>query len=205
MLVPLTASGQSIRSSPLSDLLQVIVREREVIAIDGESGRQREIALELGEAVTWRGAQGAVGVVLTDRRLLAISVRSGAWQIERYHAGEQQPASAALGDRVALVVTNRRAIGFDGGSGNLVEVDLGPRESLRQSRVAENVAVAVTTRRALGISPFVGGFFSVGLRLSERVEDLSASANLATLVTSHRLLTFRARTGSWEERQLNLR
>ena len=45
-----------------------------------------------------------------------------------------------LGDRVALVLTSRRAIGFDGGSGNLVEYRLGPRERLLTNRVGENVA-----------------------------------------------------------------
>ncbi len=71
--------------------------------------------------------------------------------------------------------------------------------------MAENVAVAVTTRRALGISPFVGGFFPIDLRVGEDIESLSAAANLATLATSRRLLTFRANSGTWEERRLNLR
>lgn len=211
-LVAVPARGQPARlaqriggTSPLSQLLQIVIRERSVLAIDATQGSQREAALELGERVRWHDSRGAVAVVLTDRRILAVSSRSGAWQSDRYRAGESQPAAATLGDRVALLVTNRRAIGFDGGSGNLLEEDLGPRESVLESRVGENVAVAVTTRRALGVSPFVGGFFPVDLRLSERVESVSAAANLATLVTSHRLLTFRANTGSWEERQLDLR
>lgn len=204
-----SALGQTLAqgfndTSPLSELLQIVVREREVLAIDATSGSQREVDLELGERVRWYDTRGAVAVVLTDRRILAVSTRSGSWQSERYRAGEQPPLTASLGDRVALLITNLRTIGFDGGSGNLIEEVLGPRESILETRVGENVAVAVTTRRALGISPFVGGFFPVDLRLSERVESLSAAANLATLATTHRLLTFRANTGTWEERRLDL-
>jgi hypothetical protein len=205
-LAPTRASAQSIReTAPLSDLLQIVVRKREILAIDATSGSQREVDLDRGERVMWHDTRGAVAVVLTDQRILAVATRSGSWQAERYRAGERHPPTGLLGDRVALIVTNKRAIGFDGGSGNLIDEDLGPRESVLQSRVAENVAVVVTDRRALGISPFVGGFFPVDLRLSERIEDLSAAANLVTLTTSHRLLTFRANTGTWEERQLDLR
>jgi hypothetical protein len=205
-MAPTRASGQSVReTAPLSDLLQIVVRKREILAIDATNGSQREVDLERGERVMWHDTRGAVAVVLTDRRILAVATRSGSWQAERYRSGESQPLTGLLGDRVALIVTNKRAVGFDGGSGNLVEEGLGPRESVLQSRVAENVAVVVTDRRALGVSPFVGGFFPVDLRLSERIEDLAAAANLVTLTTSHRLLTFRANTGTWEERQLDLR
>jgi hypothetical protein len=205
-LAPLgTVAQPRLETSPLSDLLQIIVRKREILAIDATSGSQREVDLERGERVVWHEARGAIAIALTDRRILAVAARSGSWQVERYRAGERPPPTGLLGDRVGLVVTSKRAIGFDGGSGNLIDEDLGPRESVLKSRAAENVAVVVTDRRALGISPFVGGFFPVDLRLSEQIEGLSAAANLATLATSHRLLTFRATTGSWEERRLDLR
>jgi hypothetical protein len=205
-MAPTQVSAQSIRdTAPLSDLLQIVVRKREILAIDATSGSQREVDLDRGERVMWHATRGAVAVVLTDQRILAVATSSGSWQAERFRAGERRPLTGLLGDRVALVVTNKRAIGFDGGSGNLIQEGLGPRESVLLSRAAENVAVVVTERRALGISPFVGGFFPVDLRLSERIEDLSAAANLVTLTTSHRLLTFRANTGTWEERQLDLR
>ena len=205
-LPPGSVSAQPRReTSPLADLLQIVVRPREILAIDANSGSQRSVELELGEQVTWHGTRGAVALALTDRRILAVTNRSGFWQSERYRAGERPPPTGLLGDRVALVVTNKRALGLDGGSGNLLDEDLGLRESVILSRVGENVAVVVTDRRALGVSPFAGGFFPVDLRLSEKIESLSAAANLATLVTSHRLLTFRATTGSWEERGLDLR
>ena len=51
----------------------------------------------------------------------------------------------------------------------------------------------------------MGGFFDRKLQLGERLESLEARANLATLTTSRRLLVFRATTGGWEARSLDLR
>ena len=110
-----------------------------------------------------------------------------------------------LGDRVGIVITNRRAIGIDGGSGNLVEHRLLPRERVVVTQVGANVAVVVTDRSALGLSPLRGGFFPVKLDVSERIESITASSNVATLTTDRRILIFRTPTGTWEERTRNLR
>jgi hypothetical protein len=189
---------------PLEDRLQLLVRPRSVLMIDGETGGQREEALELGERVLAQGVDGRVAFAVTDRRILAIAAGSGSFQEASFSRGEALATPVALGDRVALFVTNRRVIGFDGGSGNLVETRLGPRERVRRTAVANSVAVVVTTRRALGLSPFRGGFFEVPLDLDEVEAEPSASGDIATLVTGERILTFRAATGGWEERQLGL-
>ena len=202
---PAPARAQRGDVSPLADLLQIVIRPRSLLAIDGSQGGQREERLERGESVLWHSTRGRVGVVLTDRRVLAVATGSASWQEERWRAGERRPPDAALGDRVALLATSKRAIGFDGGSGNLVTSSLGPRERVVHDATAENVGVIVTDRRALGVSPFVGGFFEVSLQTGERLDALVASANLATLTTSRRILVFRADTGSWSERQLDLR
>jgi hypothetical protein len=190
--------------SPLADLLQIVIRPRSLLAIDGSQGGQREERLERGESVVWHATRGRVGVVLTDRRVLAVTTGSAAWQEERWRSGERRPPDAALGDRIALLATSKRAIGFDGGSGNLVTSSLGPRERVVHDATAENVGVIVTDRRALGVSPFVGGFFEVSLQTGETLDSLVASANLATLTTSRRILVFRADTGGWSERRLDL-
>jgi hypothetical protein len=85
-----------------------------------------------------------------------------------------------------------------------VESALGPRERVLAQRIDENVAVIVTDRRALGLSPFAGGFFSVVLDLGDPVREVEADANLVTITTDHCLLTFRAQTGGWSERRLQL-
>jgi len=189
---------------PLEDRLQLIVLSHSVIAIDGRTGGQREQSLELGEQVRLTRSDGRVAIAVTDRRILAIATGSGAFQQARFVRGEAFVGQPQLGDRVALFVTTRRVVGFDGGSGNLVEVRLGPREVVVDTAVANSVAIAATSRRALGLSPFRGGFFEVRLRLDERRASLSASGDIATLATGNRILTFRALSGSWEERTLGL-
>ncbi len=190
--------------TPLSDILEIIVLPRSVLAVDATSGGTREATLELGEKIRWHETRGRVGAVITDRRLLLVATNSASWQTTRFGQGEDPPDSVKLGDRVAAVVTRRRALGFDGGSGNLVEASLGPREVVQEIAVGDNVAVIRTDRRALGLSPFAGGFFPVSIRLGERVESVVAKANLATITTRQRLLIFRAGTGTWEERDRDL-
>jgi hypothetical protein len=192
-------------SVPLLDLLEIIVLPREILAVDAGGGGQIEERLLRGERVLWSQSRGRVGVVLTDQRILAVSTISASWQSARYTSGENVPDGAALGDRVALLLTNKRAIGFDGNSGNLIESSIGPGESIIGSAVGENVAVVVTPRRALGLSPFTGGFFETTIRVGEPLESAIAQANLVTLTLPKRLLFFRAPTGTWEERKLDIR
>jgi hypothetical protein len=189
---------------PLSELIEIIVLPHTVLAVDATGGGQIEQDLELGETILWQGTRGRVGAVVTNKRLLLVATNSAAWQVARFRQGEQPPAAVLLGDRVALATTAKRALGFDGGSGNLVESSLGPREIVRQSAVGQNVGVILTDRRALGVSPFAGGFFPVRMNLGERTESLVAKANLVTLTTPQRILIFRGPTGDWEERDRNL-
>jgi len=203
----LPASAQLLRDPgelPLSDVLEIVQLERELVALDAVSGGQTTLTLHLDETVLWIGSKGRVGVVLTDQRVLAVAVGSAAWQQARYRRSERPPGSALLGDRVALVATAVRAIGFDGGSGNLVEYELGPNENLVGLRVGENVAVVVTDRVALGLSPSAGGFFQSRLQPRESVARVDVRANLATITTDRRILIFRAPSASWSERQLDL-
>jgi len=188
---------------PLSDVLQILILQREVRAIDAVGGELVQ-SLERGEPVLWSDTRGRVGVVLTDRRVLAVTSRSGSWQESRYRLRETPPAEAFLGDQVALVITPSRAIGLDGGSGNLIEQSLGPGERVLAIDVGENVGVVVTDRRALGLSPFTGGFFETHLPPGERYERVEASANFASVHTSRRVLNFRAPSGRWTETRLPL-
>lgn len=204
LLLAVPAPAQRADEVPLGDLLEVVVTSRELLAIDARGGGQKALALELGEEVLWTGSAGRVAVAITDRRLLAVATVSASWQESRHRAGETIPREAQLGDRVALVTTEVRVIGFDGRTGNLIESAIGPSERVIATGVGDNVAVAITTRRALGLSPLVGGFFARSIRVAERVESVNAAANLATVVTSQRILIFRAPSGSWEERRLGL-
>lgn len=189
----------------LAPQLDVVVLPREVLAVDAEGGGSLAARLELGERVLYAKQRGRVGVVVTDRRLLAVAPRSGSWQEARYRSGEAPPPDVALGDRVALAVTPVRAIGFDGKTGNLVETTIGPQEQVLASAVGQNVGVVATQRRVLGVSAARGGFFEARLRVGESVGELRALADTVAVPTSRRLLVFRGPTGSWEERRLPLR
>jgi hypothetical protein len=191
--------------TPLSDVLEILVLDRHLAAIDAEGGGQTRVNLRLNERVLWTGSRGKIGVAITDQRLLAVATNSAAWQEADFQRPESPPASALLGDRVALVTTERRILGFNGGSGNLVESSLGVRETVVARRVGENTAVVVTDRRALGLSPSAGGFFPVDLQLGERIESVTASANFVTLTTHRRVLIFRSPTGTWEVSRRTLR
>jgi hypothetical protein len=189
---------------PLEDRLLLMVLPHSVISIDPVTGGERSVSLELGERVLAHRSDGRVGFALSDRRILAIAVGAGSFQVARFGRGESLVREPALGDRVALFVTSQRVIGFDGGSSNLVEVRLGVRERVLDTAIGDSVAIVATSRRALALSPFRGGFFEVPLGLDERRSSLTASGDLATLTTEERILIFRAAFGSWEERRLGL-
>ena len=205
LLAAVAAQAQRADEISLADSLEVLVLDRQLVAIDAQSGGQLEERLRLGEQVLWSGSRGRVGVVFTDQRILAVTTTSAAWQSEELTREERLPPSALLGDRVALILTSHRAIGLDGGSSNLVESRLGIREEIWAERVGENVAIVVTDRRALGVSPARGGFFEAKILSGERFESATATSNLATVTTDRRVLVFRAPTGSWEERRRSLR
>ncbi len=203
LLASAPVASQQIGSVPLTDLLEIVFLDRDVVALSGEGG-QVSVRLNLTERVLWSGSRGTVGVVITNERLLAVATGSAAWQQERYQRGEAPPADAQLGDRVALATTRRRVLGFLGTTGNLVEYRLGPHEALRSVRVGENVGVFVTDRKAIGLSPSAGGFTETKLQLRERIESVDTRSTLATVTTNRRLLVFRAPTGAWSERRREL-
>lgn len=202
---PATPPWVAPAETPLLDLLYIVVLEHEILALDSQGPGQLSIALELGEAVLAKYSRGKVGVVITDRRMLAVGTNSGFWQAMRFRAKEVASGPVLIGDRVALVTTNKRALGFDGGSSNLIEKGLGPQESFIAARAGENVAVVVTSRRALALSAFSGGFYSTAIRVGEEIESVEAGPSLVTIQTPSRLLMFNAFNRIWEERDLDLR
>ena len=199
------AGAQPQDEVPLADVLEILELDRQLLAVDARGGGELSLSLHLGEQVLWKAARGRVGMALTDQRILAVATGSGAWQQLDRRNDEQIHGNAQLGDRVGILVTSRRAVGFNGGSGNLVEASLGLRERLLAVAVGRNVAVLVTDRRALGLSPEVGGFFEVPVQLGETIERVETQSNLATVTTDRRLLIFRTPTTTWEERRRDLR
>jgi hypothetical protein len=205
LAAPGGASAQLVSEVPLYPQVEVEVLDHELLAIDATGGGVRRTRLELGEQVLYVRERGRVALAVTDRRLLVVGTSSGSWQEARYRRHETPPADVTLGDRVALALTARRAIGFDGKSGNLIEADLGPNERVREAAVGANVVVVATDRRALGLSAHHGGFFETRLGTSEAIGGVAVFANHVTLTLPSRLLIFRGSTASWEERRLRIR
>lgn len=200
LLIPAPAALAQIRDAPLLDQLEVQQIGRDLVAFgtDGVDVRER---LHLGEQVRWIGSRGGVGVIVTDERVLAVGRRSTVWQERRYERGERPPAAPQLGERVALLTTSQRALGFHERGGDWIEYRLGPQESLHDAGVGEEVGVVVTSRHALGLTPLSPRFQLQDLQLRERIERVDAGASLATVRTSQRVLVFRAGTGSWSEQR----
>jgi hypothetical protein len=208
VLIPAPGSAQGFGGRgelPLEDLLQIVLVDRNLRALDARGGGGPTERLEIGEELLQAESRGRVGVAITDRRILAIGVGSGFWQQTRYRQRERPPSQVLLGDRLALLITGKRFLFFDGGTGNLTGRTIGLGETLVATDVASNSGVIVTNRRALGFSPFTGGFSEIGVQIEEDIEEVSALSNLVTVLTSQRLLTFRAPTGAWAETDRNLR
>ena len=68
-IAPALAHAQRTRGDqvPLGDLIEIVVMDDEILAVDAESGGSSVVRRQLGESVLWTGTRGRVGVVITDR------------------------------------------------------------------------------------------------------------------------------------------
>ncbi|HYC57634.1 MAG TPA: hypothetical protein VEL28_22060 [Candidatus Binatia bacterium] len=190
---------------PLPDLLEVVVRNSELLAVTGFTGGALRESLGVREEVLWLGTRGRVAVAITDERVLAATPDSPRWAEVWLRPSEDHPSQALMGDRVALIVTDQRVIGFEGVSGALVQAEISPRERVVRAVADVNVAVVVTNKRALGLAALRGGFFETDLGVREKLESLSMRASHASVTTQDRLLIFRVTDAVWEPRRLPLR
>lgn len=193
-------------STPLLDMIDVVVRRREVIAIDpARSGGTRRAALHVGEKVLWSGARGRVALVVTDRRLLGITTGNTGWQEVRLKVHESEPRAIAMGDRVLVVLTSLRALGLSAVGGGFTESLIGTTESPREVVAGENVAAVITDRRVVGLSGFFPGFAQTLIGVHEDVEFASTLPNFVSIGTESRMLVFRGTTGAWSAERVSLR
>ncbi len=199
LTMSLPAAARLPDEVPLGDLVQVVTLNNKVIAIDARGGSQETVRLKAKEKVEWTGARGKIGVALTNYRVLAFSADGGAWQELSYTSGEERPDAALLGDRVAMLVTGYRIIGFNGA---FAEARFESTEKLVDSRVGQNVAVAVTTHRALGFANTVSQWVDTPMNSDEQLLSVTAGADFATVTTEHRIRVFRAPSASWEVRRV---
>lgn len=189
------ARATSDVESAIEDTVIVRVLDREVVGVDAVARGSSSLRLDPGERLLSHEARGRIGIVVTNRRLLGFSAKSG-WTERRLRIAESTPSRADVDARLALFLTSQRAIGFDG---HWREEVLSPQEAVQRSSLASSTALVVTNRRAMGLSPASGGFVSIPLRVHEDVEQARAVATLAEVTTSQRVLVFSAGDGTWTE------
>lgn len=197
------AGAQERRGEPrLTDSIEVVVLPRSVLAVGAGNGSVSE-SLELTERVRSTRSRGDVAIVITDRRILTVGVESSQWSETRIRLGERPDVDVRIGQRIGLLTTSQRLLGFGvPRGGQLVERSIGPNESLLAQRVGDAVAVVVTNRDALGLSAEGGGFVPADLRIHESVESVSVRARSATVRTSQRVLVFDGRSVTWSEESI---
>lgn len=199
------APSPGLDLGPLEDQLEIVELEREILAFDPWTGAALAVGLGRDEVVRWRGVRGRVGLVVTDRRLLATVPGAARWTERELRVSEALPQRVLLGDRVALVVTDRRVLAFEGVSGTWNEIDLRPREGVLEAGVGTNVAVAATRFRVFGVAALRGGPFEHELDVHDELVGLSVHAGFATVTTRKVLLTFRTPDANWSETRLPIR
>lgn len=173
----------------------------ELLAIrDGASPTR--IRLEAREKLLWSSAEGAVGVALTDRRFLAVSPTSSGWRQARLRPSDGRFPAAELAANVALLISPKRVLGFDGRSGLLSDTPLTPQEVVLASGADEHVGVVVTNRRTIGWASGFGAPGDHALNVHESFQHLRVRSRTATVRTTKRVLIFTSSSGSWREEPL---
>jgi hypothetical protein len=179
------------------DQVTVTQVDNHLIAVTSRGSIETDI--ELGESVIAFRSQGFVGVIATNRRLLAVQSRSTDFAEIRYHLAEKpvSPDAIHVLDRLAVVELATRLVGFTPELGNWVELDLGPGEHPRKIDADGNIAAIVTPRRAIAFSSRSLGFIAEPLSPQEDVEEASFSDAAVTLVLAHKVLIFHAGASQW--------
>lgn len=185
------------------DVISIEQDGRNLYAFNAVSGSRARVRLEIDELVLFNESRGRVGIVLTNRRALGITA-GGNFQEARYRIAERAPDFAVVSERVALVATTLRALGFVGQPGGWIEETFTPGESLEAIRAGAAVGVAATNRRMLGLAPENGTFASLPFRLKESLESIEADDTLATLHTDQRILVFSGPRAAWTFRAREL-
>ena len=194
---PVFATSEKI----VEDVIDIHLGDQEVIAVkQGET--ISKIDLQLKETFLWKGTDGYVGAVVTTERLLAVSRSSSGWielPFRLSEAYEKTPPDVLLSDRLVLLATNKRIIGFDSDSNRWATVDLPLHEELVETAIDAYVGVSVTTGRAYGLAKGVSTFVEERFKEKEQILSVETSAYNATIRTSRRLLIFKSAGAYWRE------
>ena len=131
--------------------------DERVLGVSVQSAGWRSVRLVAGERLV-RGPSlgGNIWVAATQRRILGFHAASGRWSEVRLAPGEVVLQLDA-GDRVAAVVTNKRAVGFTPFAPPRAE-RLRVREGVESLRVLGSLVTVRTERRLLTFDASHGGW-----------------------------------------------
>ena len=199
MLAAASARGDEAPFRP-EDQVDVTQVDRHLIAVVGSGVPPVETDLELGEYVVALRSQGFVGVIATNRRLLAVRSQGADFAELRYRIAEKpvQPDAIHVLDRLAVAELGTRLVGFTIENTNWVSLGLGPGEKPRRIEAdGGNIAVLVTPRRAIAFGSRSSSFVEETLLPEEDVERVSTSDASITLVLPNKILIFHNGDGRW--------
>jgi len=177
---------------------------REIFGFDALTGSTFRMRLELGEEVLFQQARGRVGLLVTDRRALAVAPGIDFREL-RFQLREDPPERGLVEDQIAILVTPRRAIAFLGNRGVWIEEKLAASERVVALRVGAGAGVVATHRRALGVGAGTSRFVAADIQVGETLEGLSAQDVQVTLRTNRRILVFNAPRALWTDEDRRLR
>ena len=184
----------------VEDLVDIQVADRTLLAIiKGET--VLTIDLQLEERILRQGTEGSLGLVMTDKRLLAVSTFTSNWidlplRIDET-AGERAP-QVLMSDFIILVVTRNRLLGFDSQRNDWVKISIPLHDDPVKARIGQRVAVAVTPDKAWGLA-FGSAFFDpIQFMVGEKVFSVETQPFSINIRTNKRLLVFKA-TATWSE------
>lgn len=188
----------------VEDLVEIFVTDNKFTAtIDGRPTFPENI--KSGESVLWKGAKGEVGAILTDRRLLAVSITSGGWNTLDLKIKEKRGTpEMLLAAHLILMLTDERIVAFGTYTDGFFKTPMPIGETVVASQAEGRVAAVVTASRAYGFSAYRRAAAEVRLKRQERIVDINATYNKITLQTSQdHALILRAKSASWSRIDLD--
>lgn len=198
----LAATRGAASYEEVEDLVDIYTTDSNFIAVV-DSRRIFNETIRARETIQWQGAQGEVGAFLTNERLLAVSTRSGQWNIQFLKIKEKkQRPQMLLGAQLVVMLTDDRIVGFGTQTGGFIQARLPLGEVVIASDIQGRVAAVITPDQAFALSARRRGVAEIRFRIQERFESMKTTYNKVTLRTSQRLITFAAGDAVWRDTEL---
>ncbi|WP_419659342.1 uncharacterized protein Dvar_82320 [Desulfosarcina variabilis str. Montpellier] len=188
----------------VEDLVEIFVTDNQFTAsVDGR--RAFPESIKPGENVLWEGAKGEVGAILTNERLLAVSITSGGWNMLDLKIREKRSTpEMLLAAHLVVMLTDERIVALGTYTDGFFQTPMPIGESVVASQAEGRVAAVVTSSRAYGFSAYRRGAAEIRLKRQEEIVAIKATYNKITLQTSeNRALILRAKDARWSRVDLD--